>query len=194
MKKICLKLLHLSLIIMIVLMSGCGTFRKVFKLKERSSSSSSVVVKKDSTGLVVDKSLITVKEKVDTTIAVPGKQVEQETFLNMDSLVNGMTAIKNDLIDVRLHLDPVSGILTAAAFIKPSKIPVQLDRTTTKQNDITSSSSVSTKSDEKKKAAASSDHVEKEPVSLWYFVGGFGLIIFVILAVRYWLRRSTRFS
>ena len=186
MKNVLLKLLHIVMIITIVLMSGCGLFRKVSKSKEYNKIEIKSTVKKDSVVKIIDKSTITVKEKIDTLITVPESRVSQDTYIVMDSLVNGMTAIKNDLVDVRLSLNPVTGILSAQATLKPRKIPAILDRTITKQNDIASSTNVSTEEEHKAKTASGSSHIEKQPVSTTVLVfGGFVLLV-ALLAYWYW--------
>lgn len=129
------------------------------------------MVKSDSTGLTVDRSITTIKEKADTTVSTPAAVVKQDVYLNMDSLVNGMTAVKNDLLDVKLVLNPVTGILSVTANVKPQSVKLQLDRTTTRANDITSSTNVSKESEQKHEEEHRDKVVEKEPKnSIWFIV------------------------
>lgn len=161
-----------------VTLSSCGTFKKVFKLKESSKVEVIQSKRTDSTGLKVDKSITVITERIDTTVTVPGKTVKQDTYLNMDSLVNGMTAVKNDLIDVRLHLNPITGILSTVATIKPRPVVVGMDRQTTKQNDITEQSRKQEAALNKTKTENKRTEVVREPIKFpnW-------LIVVVILLV-----------
>lgn len=179
------KIVNCSLIMMIILLSGCGMFRKVFKSKEYSKLETKSGNRKDSTGLIIDKSVTTIKEKVDTVITVPGQTVRQDTYLNMDSLVNGMTAVKNDLLDVRLILNPVTGILSTVAFIKPQNVPVKIDKETVKQNDITQQSYQSDLWKQSSNQSSGSAVTEKKPVSLWWFCAGFGILLIIVVVFNY---------
>ncbi|SMC53474.1 DUF4381 domain-containing protein [Pedobacter nyackensis] len=180
----------ICILVIAVLCSGCGVFRKVFKAKHSQSTELSSKSKKDSTGLIIDKSTTTIKEKIDTVITIPGQVVQQDTYLNMDSLVNGMTAIKNDLIEVRLHLNPITGILSVVANLKAQKVPVKLDRETTKQNDIVQQTSTKVENEDKSKQSSSASAIQKEPIEISGWLIGLGIVIFALLAVAYWLRKK----
>lgn len=194
MKTLAYRVLHLILIIMIVLLSGCGMFRKVFKTKEYSKLETKSEIRKDSVGLIVDKSVTTIKEKIDTVISIPEKVIKQNTYLNMDSLVNGMTAIKNDVMDLRLIYNPVTGILSTEATIKEQKIKSSLDRITTTVNDITQQSKVTEDKKESKKEESGLYLVQKEPASIWSYVIGLGILIFVAVSIYFWLKNRYPFS
>ena len=161
----------ITMLAMIVCFSGCGVFRKVHKENTLVKVESNQRINIDSVGLIIDKSVITIKETIDTSVIIPGKTIVQDTELNMDSLVNGMTAIKNDLVNVTLSLNPVTGILSAAAVIKEQVIPVKMERDITKHNDIKQSTykteavlNTSNSSDKK-------SSVDKEPKNVvWYIV------------------------
>lgn len=189
MKDTVLKILHALLIIMIVLLSGCG-FRKVLKSSEYAKSSVISEIKKDSTGTIIDKSVITIKEKVDTSVQVPGKTISQDIHFNMDSLVNGLTAVKNDLIDVRLHLNPITGILSTVAEIKPFKLPVVIDKETIRHNDITQHSFQNEVKKDQVKQSSGSSIVQKDPVNFWYYIGGLMFFIIVSFSIFYWIKNK----
>lgn len=184
------RIVHLLLIVMIVLLSGCGMFRKVFRSKEYSKLETKTEIRKDSVGLIIDKSITTVKEKIDTTVIIPEKIVKQDTYLNMDSLVNGMTAIQNDIMDLRLVLNPVTGILSAVATIKASEVPIQLIRETVKQNDITQQSSMSEEKQISHKQQSGSSIVKKEPVNIWFYILGLGLVVFILWCFKFWWKKK----
>lgn len=174
------------LIAAIVLMSGC----KVFKSKQYSRLEVRSEIRKDSVGLIIDKSVITIKEKIDTTAIIPEKVIKQDTYLNVDSLVKGMTAIKNDVLDLRLVLNPVTGILSAEATIKALKVPVTLNKEIIKHNNITQQASVV---DDRKLSASEvvgSSTVKKEPVGVEYYVVGFFLFGAMVVFVMFWIKRK----
>lgn len=178
MKKIILLLLLCSL-------ASCGLFKKIHKEKTFDKIETSSIIKSDSAGTTIDKSVTTITEKADTTVIIPGQVVNQDTYLNMDSLVNGMTAVKNDLLDVKLILNPVTGILSVQANIKPRKVPIHFDKTTTKANDIvqsgTKSGSVKASSNELHKT----EIVDKEPKNSFWLITGIVAIFVVVLFVIY---------
>lgn len=189
MRTLAYRVLHPVLIIMMVLLSGCGMFRKVFKSKDYSSLETKSEIKKDSIGLIIDKSVTTIKERIDTVITTPEKVVKQGTYFNMDSLVNGITAIKNEVMDLRLVLNPATGILSAEATIKAFKIPVHLDKETIKQNDVTQRSRVNENKRESLEHRSGSTIIEKQPISIKYYLAG--LLLIIVVSVFFWIKRKT---
>lgn len=172
-----------------LVMSGCGAFRKVSKLKHSHRVQVTQEQRKDSTGVRVDRSTIVTTERIDTTVTTPERTVSHDVEMNMDSLVNGMTAIKNDLIDVRLHLNPITGILSAVATVKALSIPVKFDRVTTKQNNITEQSRkreevlARVKTEDERKA------VDKEPMKIPFWLVTVIVVISVIGATLFWWKK-----
>lgn len=171
---------------LVVLISGCGMFRKVFKSNEYSKLDTKSEVRKDSVGVIIDKSVTTIKEKVDTIITLPGQMIRQDSYLNMDSLVNGMTAVKNDILDVRLVLNPVTGILSAIATIKPQKVQVKINKETVKQNDITQQAFQSELWSNSLKQSSGSSQIEKEPMNVYWYVIGLVILIIITVSFRSW--------
>lgn len=168
---------------MIVCFSGCGIFRKVHKENTLVKVESKQQINIDSVGLIIDKSVMTIKETIDTSVIIPSKKIVQDTELNMDSLVNGMTAIKNDLVDVTLLLNPVTGILSVAAVIKEQVIPVKMEREITKHNDITQAAHKTEAVLNTSKSSEEKSIVDKKPKNaLWYVV-----IILCVIAILGWI-------
>lgn len=190
MSKLMYRIFHLFLIVIIVLLSGCGAFRKVFKSKEYSKLETKSEGRKDSVGLITDKSITTIKEKIDTTLIVPEKVVKQDTYLNMDSLVNGMTAIQNDIMDLRLVLNPVTGILSAVATIKPQSIPVLLNRETKKENDISQQSNTSEEKKDYKNQSSGSSVIQKDPLAFPWQLVFIAAGIAALVTLFFWIRRK----
>jgi len=189
MKIISLRLLHLLLIVLIVLMSGCGMFRSVFKSKEYSKLETRQSLKVDSTYLKVDKSISTIQEKADTIVKTEAKVVKQSTKLDMDSLVKGMTAIKSDLVNVMLRLDSNTGVLEAVAELKPQSVPVKFDKITTKQNDITEQGRKQSASEQSSNQSQGSSTINKSPIK---FSGWIVALVVVCLAIAAWLSIKRR--
>ncbi|WP_316743829.1 hypothetical protein [Pedobacter antarcticus] len=177
-------------ILLVLCLSSCGLFRKIHKEKTLNKSESSVITKSDSSGVTIDKSVITTKDKLDTIITLPGKTVKQDVYLNMDSLINGMTAVKNDLLDVRLVLNPVTHVLSVEASLKPRDVPVKFDRETNRQNDIVQSGSKFGSKDEKLKESQETVIVDKQPKNtLWYAVIMLGIVAILVFAVYRYFKR-----
>lgn len=172
----------ITAVLLIFSLASCGIFKSVHKEKTLDKIETSTVSKSDSSGLTVDKSTTVIKERADTVITVPGRTVKQDTYLNMDSLVNGMTAVKNDLLDVKLVLNPVTGILSVIADLHPQSIPVKIDKTTTKNNDITQSGSKSTENKSQTNEKHKSNNVEKTPKNSVWFV----IMVIAVAAVCIW--------
>ncbi|AMQ00902.1 hypothetical protein AY601_4051 [Pedobacter cryoconitis] len=164
---------------LIVSFSGCGIFKKVHKENSLAKVESKQEIQKDSVGLIIDKSVTTIKESIDTSITIPAKTVVQNTELNMDSLINGMTAIKNELVDVTLLLNPVTGMLSVAAVIKAQVIPVKMERQITHHNDIIQSSRKTEAVLNTNKSSDEKSVLDKAPKNtLWYV-----MIILAVIAV-----------
>lgn len=177
-------------IILVFSLSSCGLFRKISKEKTLNKSESSIITKSDSTGITIDKSVIITKEKLDTVITLAGTTVKQDVYLNMDSLINGMTAVKNDLLDVRLVLNPVTNILSVQANLKPRKVPVVWDKQTTKHNDITQSGAKSGLKNEKLKESQSTGIVDKQPKNTsWYTIIIVSIVAIIVFAAYRYFKR-----
>lgn len=181
---------YILYIVLLCSLASCGIFLKVHKESALNKLETSSVVKSDSTGVTIDKSVITVKEKADTSVTIPAKVISQEVTFNMDSLVNGMTAVKNDLIDIRFMLNPLTNKLTTTATIKPQVVPFQIDRETTRQNDITQTGTLSKSTESKSKEEHKTSVVDKQPKnSLWFIVMILGSVLVTgWLAYRYFKR------
>ncbi|RZJ91832.1 MAG: hypothetical protein EOO20_03980 [Chryseobacterium sp.] len=174
---------RLLFIIAICSLWGCGIFRKSSKDKLLTSSQSSIESTVKSSELVTDKSKITIKEKADTSLITKPQTVTGavKIGLSMDSLVNGLTAISNDLVDVKMVLDS-NGILTTTAVVKPQHIPFQFDRTTTIEKDVTKSGATEQATKSTLKQSSKAVKKESAPTSfgLWAWLG-IGAIAGIVL-------------
>lgn len=177
----------ISLLLIVVTLSGCGTFRKVFKLKESDRTEEQSEVKIDLTSTATDRSVTTITEKKDTTITTKQAVVKQDTYLNKDSLVKGMVAIHNDLVDVKLKLDPVTGILSTIATVKPQLVPVNIDKTTRIEADVKQDIAIAQQKNSSIERESKRSTVEKEPakIGVWFAIAALVVLVLGLLA---WLR------
>jgi hypothetical protein len=160
---------NLTIVLLLLAFSSCGVFRKVHKESTLDKVKTSSVVKSDSSAITVDKTTTTIKEKADTVVTTKKQVVTQETYFNMDSLVKGITAVQNELIDIRFTLNPSTGMLRTDATLKPQEVPFKFDKTTNINNDITKKDVVSKSSQDKKKESHEADLKIKEPKNLLVF-------------------------
>lgn len=165
---------NLIYFIAICLIFSCGIFRKKSKDKLIASSQSTIQTDIKTSEVTTDRSKITIKERADTTITTPAKQTsgQVKVGLNMDSLVNGLTAISNDLVDVKLVLDS-NGILTTTALVKPQQVKFHFDRETIINKDVTSEKKVDEKRKETAKQSTKQVTTKNDPTSigLWTWLG-----------------------
>lgn len=169
---------NIIIILLLFTLSGCGAFKKVFKSKVSTKIETVHKSKKDSTGLTIDKSKTVIKEKADTSIKTKAKIVKQETPMNMDSLVNGLTVIKNELVDVRLLFNLATGVLSTEAILKPQTVDFRFDRETTTENDIVRKGTVKKEISNLSKNSNSSNTVQKDSakMDIWLLAVIAGLI------------------
>ncbi|WP_183560709.1 hypothetical protein [Mucilaginibacter sp. SP1R1] len=130
----------------------------------------------------VDKSVITIREKVDTAVRVPGYQQAAQWKLNRllpGQKFNGFeTSVKNidsSFTDVKLYYDSLSNAVNVLVKAKDQLIPVSFDRTTVINKDITSDSTASHKTQVK----ISQDHTAKTstPDYSWLIYAAIAAII-----------------
>lgn len=180
-------------IVLLLFLSSCGIFRKVHKESTLDKIESSSVIKADSTAITIDKSITTVKEKADTAVIIPGKIVTQEVVFSMDSLVNGMTAVKNELIDIRFTLNPLTHKLSTIAVIKPQAVSFSVNKETTKANDITSLANVSKSEKDNHKEEHKISLVDKKPAnSIWFVVIIIGVVCVITGAITWLINKKLK--
>lgn len=177
---------NLFLIIFVASLSSCGLFKRSTKNTLRESSSTSLKINKDSIGSIVDKTKIVIREKADTTVTTKKELVEAEAFFDMDSLVNGLTSISNDLVEVRQTLDTNTKKLKTVVTLKPRNIPFSFDKTTIINKDITQQSKVNevVLATDKKSSRKVSSTKEPAKMGIWLIAV---IVVFVIIAVAVYL-------
>ncbi len=183
----CLKCL--PLLVMMVILSGCGMFRKVSKTNEYAKQEISSLEKKKLKEWAIDRSTLTIREQSDTVVVTPEKIIKQDAYLNVDSLVNSLTVIQNDFLDVSLVFQPRTGMLSATAILKPRLIPVKFNKETILQNEVSRQTTQSSSVKESSKVEQSKSMVEKSPVSIWLYIFGSGILILISFSLFYWLKK-----
>jgi len=183
----CLKCL-LLLVIMGIL-SGCGMFRKVFKTNEYAKQEVNSAEKKRMNEWSSDRSTLTIREQSDTVVIIPEQIIKQDTYFNVDSLVNGLTVIKNDLLDVSLIFQPKTGMLSTSAILKSRPIPVKFNKETILQNEVSRQLTQASSVRESSKIKESKSIVEKSPLSIWLYIFGSGILILISFSLFYWLKK-----
>ena len=178
-------LLNSIVIVLIFLISGCGLFQRVIKTAESDLLKLRTERSKDSVKTLTDRSVVLIKEKIDTMVIIPEQLIKQEHNFGIDSLVNGMTAIKNDLVDVRLILNPFTQRLLAEATLKPRKIPVRLEKEILIHKDIKEHSAKIESSKTELQQEKEKTVKEKEPLKLQYLLGA---LLVAIAAIFFALR------
>lgn len=170
-------------IAMILLISACNLFRNVNKARESDLFKLTTQYSIDSAKMVTDRSVVMVKERTDTVVLIPEQLIRQENSFGMDGLVNGITAIKNDLVDVRLILDPLTQRLFTEATLKSRKVPVRIEKETVIHKDIKAQSDHAGHSGIQVKDENTKVLTEKTPVKLQYWLAAFLLSIAAIIFV-----------
>lgn len=178
-------LLNSLVIGLIFLLSGCGLFQRVTKRSESDLLKMTTERSKDAFRTLTDRSVVLIKEKTDTTVFLPEELIREEHNFGMDSLVNGITAIKNDLVDVRLVLNPITQRLFAEAVLKSRKIPVRMEKEILIHKDIKEQSAKIENSKIQQEEEKIKTLKERAPLRISYL---FGALLVAIAAVFFALR------
>ena len=172
-------------IALILLTSGCGLFQRVSRTSESDLLKMTTERSKDAFKTLTDRSVVLVKEKTDTLVVIHEQLIRQEHDFGMDSLVNGITAIRNDLVDVRLVLNPVTQRLFAEAVLKARKIPVRMEKEILIHKDIKEQSANTENSKIQLEEKEMKTVKEREPLRISYLLGA---LLVAIAAVFFALR------
>lgn len=167
---------------LMLVLSGCGMFRKVSIDQAINSSGERKVHRLDSAAVLRDQSLIRITAQADTVVTLAGQEVSQASYFQLDSLVNGITAIKNELVDVRLILNPQTQLLTVSAVLNPRHIPIRIHKETLIHKDLYTSVGKSESSVSASKVIKSTSVKVKEPGQFQYWLIA---IVVLIIAVTF---------
>lgn len=188
MNNCCLK--YIPLFVITFLLSGCGLFGEVFKSDDYVKQKISSEEKKRMREWISDRSTLTIREQADTVMVIPEKIIKQGIYFSVDSLVDGLMLIQNDLLDVRLISQPKTGMLSASAILKSHSVPVKFNKETILQNDVRTETTEAVSVKKSSKQAHSHSTVEKGSVNSWYYIFGIGILIIMgSFFLFYWLKK-----
>lgn len=139
----------LLLLVFVYMAYGCSIFkqREVTKSQSQSSTKTDVKIKSDSTAKVIEKTVITEIEKVDTVAKTKPVKAESETEFDLQKLINGLTTIDSGLVTVKLTLDTATNKLKTVVDVKPQDVKVTVQKTRETKRDVTTSTSTSLQKD-----------------------------------------------
>ncbi|ALL07647.1 hypothetical protein AQ505_20430 [Pedobacter sp. PACM 27299] len=170
--------LNYILCFLVLVLSGCGMFRKVSIDQTVDRSEERKIHRLDSTAVIRDQSVIQIKVNADTVVTLAGQEISQASYFQLDSLLNGITAIKNELVDVRLILNPQTQRLTVSAVLNPRHIPIKIQKETLIHKDLHTSVGSSESSFSASEVTKSTSVKLKEPGQIQYW-----LIAMVVLII-----------
>jgi len=171
---------HWGVIILFAfLFSSCGLFKTTTRHKETSRTDS--VEKIDNTTVKTDNSKITIKEKLDTVVKVPGYEQSGEWKLKSGSnpFEKNEFSLDSTISNLKLYYDSLSHSVKVLNKVKDQMIPVRVDRLTEIHKELNETSSSSKKTD------VSKSHTELNKVAkpdyswIFYLVGVIALLIVV---------------
>lgn len=180
---------YLTLLLLVISLSSCGLFKKVVRNVDKESSKTKVEVVSEQVGQVVDKSTTVVTEKKDTVITTPSKQSQSVQLVNLDSLIDAITHVKNDLVDISFRYDKLSGVLTTNVKVKPQEVPVFFERTITTQNDVTTNTSAKSATKSESQSKSKVTNKESTPTYGWIWIV---LVVVGVIGFVFWIRNKTR--
>ena len=126
------------MITVVTLLSGCGVFNKVFKqkVKEKTLEVTSKTDRSKTQTSIIDNSVTTITERLDSTIKTPEVKGEGKKKLDLNALADGLTIIDDEFVNLYQIYNPKDSSLKTGYTLKPQKVPVPKERKTVKENDI----------------------------------------------------------
>lgn len=166
------------MITVIAVLSGCGVFNKVFKHKAKESTleQSSSSGKFDTNTKIIDNSVTTITEKLDTTIKTPAVKGQGKQKVNLEDLKEGFNTLDDQFLNLFQIYDSKDSSLKTAYTLKPQGVKVPKERKTEIRNDV--------KTDKQERAQTKQD-VKKEAKKVDVIVDRKAdyKVIFIIIAV-----------
>jgi len=168
------------------LLSGCGIFNKVFKHKssEKSLQESSKEVRTKTDLEVIDKSITTTTETVDTNVVTSEVKGRSKKKVNLSEVQKGLTVIDDQFVTLHQIYNPVDSTLKTDYVLKPRSVPVPKKKVTETKNDIkTSGKQKQEQKEQDKKVFEKSDAVvERKPgyTTALVVIGVIALLFFIV--------------
>lgn len=170
-----------------IILQGCGTFNKVFKTSTKEKEKSEVIITKEHSKTLEDKTNIIIHEKVDTIIHT--KPINYTTFKPVINLkdIRDLIILDNDLTTIKQNYDTLSNTLKTDVFLKSNPIKVVIDKTTEINKDVKEIINSKLDSIDKKTNITKITTKHKEPSSEIFWTS---LFTVGVLAVIYYLSKK----
>jgi hypothetical protein len=168
------------------LLSGCGIFNKVFKHKtsEKILEESSKELKAKTDLNIIDKSVITITETLDTPIITAEVKGRSEKKVNLVDVQKGLTVIDDQFVTLHQIYNPLDSTLRTDYVLKPRSVAAPFKRVTEKHNNIASSvkQEQDQKEERKKRIEKSDAVVERKPgyTTALVIIGVIVLLLFLV--------------
>lgn len=167
----------LSLLLVILLVAGCSTTRKVQKREIKASNE--VTVQTDTKERTTDKTVTTVTEQRDTVIFIPGVKIVSEA-----SGVETWTTHQGDTLTA--VYDPVRNVITAKVVTGKKPVTVKVNKVTEIRADIVKEVEVKKDSTAKAETVVNEKNVDvkREAVTIT-IVAGVVLLLIAFAFLKY---------
>lgn len=179
-------MIKISCLFLLLSLSSCGVFKKVFKKSDKFKEDTEIQVKKDEEVETIDKSKTTITEKVKTDVVTPAKKTEGETKVSNLADIQNLTVVADGLVTVRQTYDTLGKKLKTYVDLHPQVIPVDIDRTTTINNDVTTKTKAKIDSTNNKTIIKEHKEVKKEPKNIFWYV----VLTLGVLAGLFWISKK----
>src|SRR6476646_270801 len=165
------KLIKFILILLISInITGCGVFHKVFKKSSKTKEDIYIKVSEIDSSVIKDKSITTIKEKIDTAVTIKGnKEVSKIDIKDLTDIKN-LIIFSNDLYDVNQNYDTLTKSLNTVINLKDRKVGVKLDKETVVSNDIVINKNIKKDSSFNSSTKTKLDVKQKEPKNTFWFI------------------------
>lgn len=165
------------LLLLILSLSSCGVFNKVFKTSSKFKEKTSVELNKDIETNIKDKSITIVEENVDTIIRTKGRTDKSYVSIRSIKDISNLTILNNDLFYISQTFDSVGNTLNTTVTSKPQDINININKKTTTTNDINTNTITKIDSVATKDIKFKNTVKEKEPINMfWLAVLGISVL------------------
>uniref|UniRef100_F4C2C6 Lipoprotein n=1 Tax=Sphingobacterium sp. (strain 21) TaxID=743722 RepID=F4C2C6_SPHS2 len=183
---------NLLLIVVVLSFSSCGLFKNTFRHKEVQSevSKSTLSKSEDSTGLKIDRTVITETSEIDTSITIPGKTLSSQKKATKEELREGVLVVDSAGIKVKIMLDSANELIKALVQTDTAVFKVKKKNQRIEARDITEQSETKDKHEQERQVAIENKTgtVEKTPIKMGNLVA-IVLGALFILGVFIWIYR-----
>lgn len=177
----------------VALLSGCGMFQTVFKHKtsEKTLTSSSKSEQVETNISILDSSITTVIERIDTAFQTKDVRGSGAKKLDLSKIKEGLSVIDDEFLTLNQKYDPVDSTLRTEYVLKPQKISLNAEKRTEIRNNVKTSA----KQNSKKESKALSENkksealVDRKPDYKTVFLLIIGVAMLIIIG---WLVKSKK--